>query len=246
MLSLTEVYKTYNHSEKAVSNLNLHVNAGEVFGFLGPNGAGKSTTIKLITGILPLDSGIIKINNINIEQAPLEAKKHLGYVADVAEFFLHFKGIEYLNFLRDIYKLPVEITENKIKETASRLNMVHALEGYIKNYSYGMKKKLFIIGSLLHDPKVWILDEPLNGLDPRSSYMIKELMKEHASQGNTVFFSTHMLAVAEEVCNRVGIIKQGEKLFEGTIEEIKLAMQKHHTSLENLFLELTDDNYNSY
>ncbi|GGF65788.1 ABC transporter ATP-binding protein [Paenibacillus albidus] len=244
MLRLLDVSKSYNNSEKAVHNLSLHVNEGEIFGFLGPNGAGKSTTIKLITGIQPLDSGTIKINNLDIEKAPLEAKKNIGYVADVPEYFMHFKGIEFLSFLRDIYKIPVENAEKRIENIASKLNMLYALEGHIKNYSHGMKKKLFIIGSLLHSPKVWILDEPLNGLDPKSSHTIKELMKDHASQGNAVFFSTHMLAIAEEVCHRIGIIDRGQKLFEGTVEEIKKNVQ-NQTSLENLFLELIDDDHNA-
>jgi len=237
MLSLQEVTKKYNQTEIAVDHLTLTIMPGEIFGLLGPNGAGKSTTIKLITGIYPLDGGTIMIGHFNLKNDSVLAKSLIGYVPDTPNVFLHLKGIEYLNFLRDIYEIPKAQCEKRIEELAIKFSMTEALDDLLQNYSHGMRQKILIIGSLLHDPKIWILDEPLTGLDPIASFALKELMREHASNGNTVLFSTHMLEVAEQICDRVGIINKGKLILNGSINEMKEKM-KVNQSLEKIFLEL--------
>jgi ABC-2 type transport system ATP-binding protein len=185
-----------------------------------------------------LDSGTITINQFDIKLDTIKAKQNLGYVPDTPNFFLHLKGIEYLNFLKDVYAIPFEKCEQTIKTLATKFNMLHALDDFIQNYSHGMRKKILIIGSLLHDPKVWVLDEPLNGLDPNAVFILKELMREHADKGNAVLFSTHMLETAENTCDKIGIINHGVKIFDGVMQEVKHKM-KSEVSLEKLFMELT-------
>ncbi|MGF7050718.1 ABC-2 type transport system ATP-binding protein [Paenibacillus sp. DS2015] len=238
MLNIEGVTKQYNKLDTAVDNLSLRVLPGEIYGFLGPNGAGKSTTIKLITGMYPVDFGSITINNFDIKYNTIKAKQSLGYVPDTPNFFLHLKGIEYLNFLKDVYAVPQERCVNTIMTLATKFNMLHALEDFIQNYSHGMRKKIQIMGSLLHNPRVWVLDEPLNGLDPKAVFTLKELMREHAEKGNAVLFSTHMLETAEHICDKIGIINNGVKIFDGVMQEVRNAMQSE-VSLEKLFMELT-------
>ncbi|WP_442603233.1 ABC transporter ATP-binding protein [Paenibacillus sp. KN14-4R] len=240
MIELSNVSKTYGGMVKAVDNLNLNISKGEIFGFLGPNGAGKTTTIKMITGIASPDSGSITINDVNLQQNPLEAKKQFGYVPDSPDVFLRLKGLEYLNFMADMYDVSKEDRSQRINMLANRFEMMHALSDPILSYSHGMRQKIVIMGVLVHDPSVWILDEPLTGLDPKSSYTLKEMMREHANAGKTVFFSTHVLEVAEKVCDRVAIINKGVIQFCGTFRE----MQDHfksNESLEKIFLELTEN-----
>lgn len=240
MIEINNVSKSYNGTTKAVDILNLTIPEGIIFGFLGPNGAGKSTTIKMIAGILNSDSGHIKINGINIKDKPIEAKKQFGYVPDSPDMFLRLKGLEYLNFMADIYEVPKEARREKIENLAKRFEMSDALSDKIQSYSHGMRQKIVLMGALIHDPSVWILDEPLTGLDPKSSYTLKEMMREHVSSGKTVFFSTHVLEVAEKICDKVAIINKGNILFCGTLDEMREHF-KSNESLEKMFLELTEN-----
>lgn len=240
MIELNNVTKSYNGTYKAVDDLSLEIRDGEIFGFLGPNGAGKTTTIKMITGIASQDSGVIKINGIDTKENPLETKKEFGYVPDSPDMFLRLKGIEYLNFMADIYEVNSKTRKERIRDLAKRFDMDNALKDKIQSYSHGMRQKIVLIGALLHNPNVWILDEPMTGLDPKSSFVLKEMMREHADNGNTVFFSTHVLEVAEKVCDRVAIINKGKILFCGTLEEMKNHF-KENQSLENMFLEMTSN-----
>jgi len=240
MIELSNVNKTYGGTVKAVDNLSLTVPSGEIFGFLGPNGAGKTTTIKMITGILAPDSGQIKVNGIDIKEEPLKVKQQIGFVPDNPNVFLRLKGIEYLNFMADIYQVPKDERVERINDLAKRFEMNDALMDSIQSYSHGMRQKIVLMGVLIHNPPVWILDEPLTGLDPRSSFILKEMMHEHVQQGKVVFFSTHVLDVAEKLCDRIAIINKGKILFTGKIDEVR-ARFASDASLENIFLELTRD-----
>lgn len=226
--------------KKAVDDLNLTINDGEIFGFLGPNGAGKTTTIKMMTGILKPTNGQILISGNDIEKDAIEAKMHFGYVPDNPEMFLRLKGIEYLNFIADIYEVDTKMREERVQYLSEKFEMSDSLSMKISDYSHGMKQKIFIMGVLLHEPQNWIMDEPMTGLDPKASHLLKEMMREHAQKGNTVFFSTHVLEVAEKICDRIGIINQGKLIMVGKVEEIKLKFSKD-TSLENIFLEITEN-----
>ena len=236
MISIKNVTKEYVEGVKAVDNLNLEIKDGEIFGFIGPHGAGKSTTIKMITGITDFEQGEITINGISILD-DIKAKLQFGYVSDSPDMFLKLKGIEYLNFLGDIYNIDKDTRKKKIVELADKFELTSALGDQIQSYSHGMRQKIMVIGALLHDPRVWILDEPLTGLDPKSSFILKEMMKEHASKGNSVFFSTHVLEVAEKLCDRIGIINKGKLVFEGTMDMVK--ENYPGLSLEEIFLEIT-------
>ena len=236
MINIKNVTKEYVEGIKAVDNLTINIKPGEIYGFIGPNGAGKSTTIKMITGITDYDQGEITINNIPVDDST-KSKLQFGYVADSPDMFLRLKGIEYLNFLGDIYDVPKEERNKKILDLADKFELTSALGDTIQTYSHGMRQKVMVMGALLHDPKVWILDEPLTGLDPKSSYTLKEMMKEHASKGNAVFFSTHVLEVAERLCDRIGIINKGKLVYEGTMDQIK--SNYPGLTLEEIFLEIT-------
>lgn len=240
MIELNQVAKSYNGTVNAVDNLSLSVNDGEIFGFLGPNGAGKTTTIKMITGVLSPDKGMIKINGLDIKENALEAKKTFGFVPDDPNMFLRLKGIEYLNFMADIYGVPSRERKEQIEGLGKRFEMNNALNDQIQSYSHGMRQKIVIMGVLVHNPPVWILDEPLTGLDPKSSFTLKEMMREHADKKNTVFFSTHVLDVAEKICDRVAIINKGKIMFCGKLEEMKEHF-KSDESLEKMFLEMTEN-----
>lgn len=240
MIELINVNKSYNGKNKAVDSLNLTIPDGQIFGFLGHNGAGKTTTIKMITGILNADSGSIKINGVDISDKPLEAKKQFGFVPDSPDMFLRLKGLEYLNFMADIYEVPKDIRKQRIEDLSKKFELESALGDKIQSYSHGMRQKIVLMGALIHDPAVWILDEPMTGLDPKASFLLKEMMKEHASAGKTVFFSTHVLEVAEKICDRVAIINKGKVLFCGTLDEMREHF-KENESLENMFLEMTEN-----
>lgn len=239
LITIKNVTKEYA-GKTAVKNLDLVVPDGKIFGFLGPNGAGKSTTIKMITGILPIDNGTITVNGYDIASQPIEAKKIFGYVPDSPDIFLRLKGIEYLNFIGDIFDIPKDTREEKIEDLTKSFGIYEALDDHIQTYSHGMRQKIVVSGVLLHDPDVWILDEPLSGLDPKSSYTLKEMMREHAAKGNTVFFSTHVLEVVEQLCDEVAIINKGKLQFRGNMKEMKEQFKADET-LEKVFLELTSN-----
>lgn len=240
MIELINVNKSYSGIVKAVDNLTLTIPEGQITGFLGPNGAGKTTTIKIITGVLNADSGSITINGTNIRENPIEAKRQFGYVPDNPDMFLRLKGMEYLNFMADIYKVESSLRKERILELSEIFEMEAALNDQIQSYSHGMRQKIVIMGVLIHDPSVWILDEPMTGLDPKSSFTLKEMMKSHAAAGKTVFFSTHVLEVAEKLCDKVAIINKGKLLFYGTMDEIREHFRSNE-SLEKIFLELTEN-----
>lgn len=237
MIEIKNISKQYKKNKKVIDNINLKIKDGEIFGFLGPNGAGKTTTIKMITGILEIDEGDILIDEKSIKKEPIEAKKQIGLVPDNPDVFLKLKGIEYLNFMADIYEVSTQDRVKRIKELSEKFEINNVLNNKIESYSHGMRQKLIIIGVLLHNPKNWILDEPMTGLDPKSSFELKNMMREHANQKNTVFFSTHILDVAERLCDRIGIIDKGKLLFVGTYEDLKKEL-KENKSLEELFMEI--------
>jgi ABC-2 type transport system ATP-binding protein len=193
----------------------------------------------MITGILDIDDGNIFIDDISIKDNPIEAKKRFGFVPDSPDLFLKLKGIEYLNFLADIYNVSNEDRKSRIEKYSKIFDMYDNLNDRIQSYSHGMRQKIIVIGAMLHNPKNWILDEPMTGLDPKSAHDLKNLMREHADSGNTVFFSTHVLEVAEKLCDRIGIINKGKLIFVGTYEEMKKKF-KEDASLEELFLEITE------
>lgn len=239
MIEVNNVTKTYDNIYKAVNNVNLKIPDGKIFGLLGPNGAGKTSIIKMITGIISPTVGDISINGISITDEPVEAKEQFGYVPDSPDIFLRLTGLEYLNFIGDIYDVSLEIRAARIRDLAEKFEMELDLNDKIQSYSHGMRQKIINMGVMLHRPKVWILDEPMTGLDPKSAYIVKEMMKEHAKGGNTVLFSTHVLEVAEKICDCVAIINKGKVIFEGTLEELRDEM-KSNDSLEDMFLELTE------
>jgi len=238
MIQLKDISKTFDGKKYAVNHLNLTFGDGEIIGFIGPNGAGKTTTLKMITGILKPTTGNIKINGIDVQQEPLKAKMDFGFVADNPDIFLRLKGIEYLSFIADVYGISSELRSEKIKNLSQEFEIYDALNNVIASYSHGMRQKLIIIGALLHDPKVWLLDEPLTGLDPQSSFILKQKMREHAQNNNTVLFSTHVLEVAEKLCDKVAIINHGNIVYYGTMEE--LIGNYPNQSLEDIFLKVTN------
>jgi ABC-type multidrug transport system, ATPase component len=239
MIEIKNVSKCYNKGAvKAVDDMNLTVNKGEIFGFLGPNGAGKTTTIKMIVGLLNPDGGSIKVNGFDIGKNPLEAKKHIGYVPDNPNMYERLTGTEYLNFMGDVYQVPSEVRKERTAHYLEMFDLRDAASDLIKSFSHGMKQKIALTGALIHDPVVWILDEPMVGLDPKSAHLLKEQMREHCDKGNTVFFSTHILEVAEKLCDRIGIIHKGKLVAIGTMDELRQGDNKD--SLENIFLELTE------
>lgn len=237
MIQINNVSKSYDGKNNVIDGMNLQINDGEIFGFLGPNGVGKTTTIKMITGILNIDKGDILIDGISITSRPVEAKQKFGFVPDSPDMFLKLKGSEYLNFIADIYQVNTENRTKRIKELVTRFDMQNCLENKIQTYSHGMRQKIVIIASLLSDPKNWIIDEPMTGLDPKATYELKKIMHEKIQKGDTVFFSTHILDVAEKLCTRVGIINNGKLIFVGSLEEMKIKM-KENCSLEELYMEI--------
>ena len=238
MIEIKNISKSYKKGKKVIDNIDLTIKDGEIFGFLGPNGAGKTTTIKMMTGILEIDEGDILIDGKSIITSPIEAKKQIGFVSDNPDMFLKLKGIEYLNFVGDIYEIPEAEREERIEKLAKEFDIYDVLNDKIESYSHGMRQKIIIVSVLLHNPKNWILDEPLTGLDPKSAFNLKNKMKEHAKENNAVFFSTHILEIAEKLCDRIGIINNGKLLFVGTYEEMKKEV-KENASLEELFMEIT-------
>lgn len=237
MIEIKNVTKSYEKNKEIINNLNLTINNGEIFGFLGPNGAGKTTTINMMTGILEITKGDILIDGKSIINEPLEAKMKIGLVPDDPNSFLKLKGIEYLNFIADLYEVDTDLRNSLIEEVSKKFEMFDFLENKIESYSHGMRQKIIIIGTLIHSPQNWILDEPMTGLDPKSSFELKNYMREYARGGKCVFFSTHVLDVAEKLCDRIGIIDKGKLLFVGTYNDIKRELHENK-SLEELFMEI--------
>ncbi|MBR3642292.1 MAG: ABC transporter ATP-binding protein [Parasporobacterium sp.] len=232
MLRIEHLTKTYGE-KKAVDDLSLHILPGEIFGFIGHNGAGKSTTIKSTVGILKFDEGTITICGKNIKDYPVACKKDLAYIPDNPDLYEFMSGIKYLNFIADIFAIPADVRQEKIRKYADLFELTQDLGQPVSAYSHGMKQKLAVISAWLHDPKLIVMDEPFVGLDPKASHLLKEMMREHCNKGGAIVFSTHVLEVAEKLCDKVAIIKQGKLVKEGTMEEVK-----GDDSLEEVFLEL--------
>ena len=232
MLRIEHLTKIYGE-KKAVDDLSLHILPGEIFGFIGHNGAGKSTTIKSTVGILKFDEGTITICGKNIKDDPVACKRDLAYIPDNPDLYEFMSGIKYLNFIADIFAIPADVRQEKIRKYADLFELTQDLGQPVSAYSHGMKQKLAVISAWLHDPKLIVMDEPFVGLDPKASHLLKEMMREHCNKGGAIFFSTHVLEVAEKLCDKVAIIKQGKLVKEGTMEEVK-----GDDSLEEVFLEL--------
>ena len=240
MIEIKGLSKTYNGNIRAVDDLQLTVEAGSIFGFLGPNGAGKSTTIRMITGLLSPDSGSVLINGKDTAKDPVSVKKITAYVPDEPVFYERMSGAAYLRFIAQVYEEGPEAWEEALK-TAEEFGLKDRLDEAVSSYSHGMKQKLSITAALMHQPEVFILDEPMSGLDPKSAFILKERMRKLCREGKTVFFSTHVMEVAEKICDRVAIINRGRIAATGTLSEIR-AGSKPGETLEEIFLELTDEN----
>ena len=232
MLKIENLTKKFG-DKTAVDNLSLHIQKGEIYGFIGHNGAGKTTTLKSVVGILQIDSGNIFIDGINIKDNPIECKKKLAYIPDNPDLYDFMTGIKYLNFIGDIFAVPSDERGRQIAKYADAFELTANLGQSIQSYSHGMKQKLALIAALMHSPKLIIMDEPFVGLDPKSSHTLKQIMREHCDNGGAIFFSTHVLEVAEKLCDKVAIIKEGKLIVSGTMEEVK-----GNESLEEVFLEL--------
>ena len=235
MLKIEHLTKTYGE-KKAVDDLSLHIAPGEIYGFIGHNGAGKTTTLKSVVGILQFDAGEITIGGVSIRRNPLACKKMLAYIPDNPDLYDYMTGIKYLNFIADIFGVPAETRQERIRKYADLFELTGDLAQPIAAYSHGMKQKLAIIAAWMHDPKLIIMDEPFVGLDPKASHLLKGMMREICNQGGAIFFSTHVLEVAEKLCDKVAIIKSGKLIRSGTMEEVK-----GDDSLEEVFLELEDE-----
>ncbi len=239
MLKLEGLTKAYARGAKpAVDGINLHVRRGEIFGFIGPNGAGKTTTIKMLCGILVPDAGRVEVNGVDMARDPIGAKRNFCYVPDVHDTYDRLTGQEYLNFIADVYGVDTKTRQERAAKYLEMFEIADAAGEQIKSYSHGMKQKLLITAALLPAPPLWVLDEPMTGLDPKSAALLKDEMRAHTAMGNSVFFSTHVLDVAERLCDRIGIINDGHLIAVGTLNELRGGKNE---SLESLFLELTDD-----
>ena len=236
MLEIRNFSKTYKKGKKAVDNLTLTVEAGDIYGFIGHNGAGKSTTIKSVVGVLDFEEGEILIDGKSIRKSPVECKKVTAYIPDNPDIYEHLTGVKYLNFIGDIYEVPSKIRKERIAKYGDLLEITGSLGDLISSYSHGMKQKVALISALIHQPKLMVLDEPFVGLDPKASITLKNIMHEMCGNGSAIFFSTHVLEVAEKLCNKIAIIKDGRLIVSGETE--KLTGDK---SLENLFLEVIED-----
>ncbi len=234
MLKITHLTKTYGE-KKAVDDLTLHIEPGVIYGFIGHNGAGKTTTLKSAVGILPFDKGEILIDGVNIADSPIACKKKIAYIPDNPDLYEFMTGIQYLNFVADIYEVDGEKRSERITELAEAFELAGDLGKPVSAYSHGMKQKLAIIGAWIHEPKLIIMDEPFVGLDPIAAHTLKGMMRQLCDKGGSIFFSTHVLEVAEKLCDKVAIIKDGKLIRQGTMEEVK-----GDASLESVFLELED------
>lgn len=232
MLNISHLTKIYG-DKKAVDDLSLHIAPGEIYGFIGHNGAGKTTTLKSVVGILQFDEGKITIGGVSIKDDPIACKKQIAYIPDNPDLYDFMSGIKYLNFVADIFEVGAEERQERIKKYADMFELANDLAQPISAYSHGMKQKLAIIAAWMHNPKLIIMDEPFVGLDPKASFLLKEMMREVCKEGGAIFFSTHVLEVAEKLCDKVAIIKSGKLIRSGTMEEVK-----GDDSLEEVFLEL--------
>ena len=236
MLKIENLTKTYPGGKVGVDNLTLEVKAGEIYGFIGHNGAGKTTTIKAIAGLHQFEKGTITIDGISIKDDPIAAKSIIAYIPDNPELYDNLSGMQYLNFVADIFRVSKKDRKAKIESLAVQLEILDALNNQIASYSHGMKQKLAIIGAFVHDPKLLIMDEPFVGLDPKAAFTVKNMMREFCNKGSAIFFSTHVLEVAEKLCDKIAIIKSGKLIAAGTMEEVK-----GNASLEEVFLEITEE-----
>lgn len=236
MLEIKNFSKVYSNGKVGAKNVNLTINSGDIFAFIGHNGAGKTTTIKSIVGINNITSGDILIDGISVKENALKCKSMISYVPDTPEIYETLTGIQYLNFIADIFKVKKDERKTLIEKYATKLGLIGDLNSPISNYSHGMKQKLVIISALIHNPKLIVMDEPFVGLDPKATFIVKEIMKEFVKNGGAIFFSTHVLDVAEKLCNKVAIIKNGEIVANGNMDEIK-----KNSSLEEIFLELENE-----
>jgi len=240
LIQFEHVVKQYGKkSQKAVDDLSLQVGKGMLFGFIGPNGAGKTTTIKLLTGILQPTSGSVTVNGRSMAKEPIEAKRLIGFVPDSHEMYDRLTGMEYLRFMADVYGVSASDRKAHIEKYLALFELEDAANEQIRAYSRGMKQKLTIIGALIHHPPVWVLDEPMVGLDPRAAHTLKQEMRNHCDAGNTVFFSTHVLEVAEKLCDEIAIIDKGKLVAQGTLDELRSG--EGSETLEQLFLEMTEE-----
>ena len=235
MLKIEHLTKTYGE-KKAVDDLSLHIHAGEIYGFIGHNGAGKTSTLKSVAGILQFDGGEILVDGKSVRTQPLECKKMIAYIPDNPDLYEYMTGIKYLNFIADIFGVSAQARQERIRKYADLFELTADLAQPIAAYSHGMKQKLAIISAWLHEPKLIIMDEPFVGLDPKAAHILKGMMRELCSAGGAIFFSTHVLEVAEKLCDKVAIIKGGKLIRSGTMEEVK-----GDASLESVFLELEDE-----
>lgn len=236
MLEVKNYSKSYVKGQKAVDSISLEVEKGDIFGFIGHNGAGKTTTIKSIVGILDFEDGDVLIDGISIKDNPIECKSKIAYIPDNPDLYEHLTGIGYLNFIADVYGVTKEKREELIKKYGDIFEITNNLGDLISSYSHGMKQKLAIISALVHEPKLYILDEPFVGLDPKATYLLKDIMKEKCKEGGSIFFSTHVLEVVEKLCNRIAIIKKGKIVVYGDVKTIT-----KDKDLEDIFMELVNN-----
>ncbi len=236
MLEIKNYTKDYGSGKKACDNVSLTVEDGDIFGFIGHNGAGKSTTIKAVVGVLDFDEGEILVNGHSVKKEPMECKKIMAYIPDNPDLYENLTGIQYLNFVADVYDVSESDREERIKKYAGEFDIYDALKEQISSYSHGMKQKVAIIGALIHEPKLLVLDEPFVGLDPKATFELKQIMHEMCKKGTAIFFSTHVLDVAEKLCNKIAIIKQGKIVASGKTEDL-IGDQ----SLEEVFMEVANE-----
>lgn len=238
MLEIKNLTKRYANSKvNAVENFSISLKAGEIYGFLGSNGAGKSTTIKCLVGIYPFNEGEILVNGVSIKEDSLQAKKNIGYVSDNHAVFERLTGREYVNHMANLYNVSEKDMQERCSNLLKIFKLEEAFDKPIKSYSHGMKQKITVIAALIHNPKLWVLDEPLTGLDPQSAYQLKKVMRKHADEGNTVFFSSHILDVVENVCDRCCIIEKGKLKGVYDLKEVK----ENNVSLEEIFMQTLGD-----
>lgn len=239
MLQINHLSKQYGGKDrKAVDDLTLHIKPGEIYGFIGHNGAGKTTTLKACSGILKFDSGEILIDGISIKDNPLECKRRMAYIPDNPDLYEFLTGIQYLNFIADVYQVPASEREERIAEYAAALELTDDLASKINSYSHGMKQKLAVISALIHNPKLLMMDEPFVGLDPKAAHTLKQIMRQFCDNGGAIFFSTHVLEVAEKLCDKVAIIRAGKLVIAGDTETVR-----GDESLEDVFLELVEESH---
>lgn len=236
MVTIKNYSKIYDGSKKAVDDLSITINDGDLFGFIGSNGAGKTTTLKAIVGILPFEIGTIEINGIDIQKDPIACKRQTAFIPDNPDLYDQLTGLQYINFVADVFNIPKDERKSLTEYYAKEFDMLGELNNPIQSYSHGMKQKVALISAFVHNPKLLVLDEPFVGLDPRAAFTVKNIMQEFCAKGNSIIFSTHVLEVAQKICNKVAIIKQGKLITCGDMGEIT-----KDNSLESVFMELTED-----